>query len=52
MPMPLRRYLLWRLVYLLLIAAGVIVLYWLIPRDVWEAIRTTYFSKNPGEFPP
>lgn len=52
MPMPLRRYLLWRLIYLLLIAAGVVVLYWLIPRDVWGVIRATYFSKNPGEFPP
>ena len=44
----LRRYLIWRAVYLLIVAAGVIVLYLLIPRDVLDALRFTYFSKNPG----
>jgi hypothetical protein len=49
MPRPLRRYLIGRLIYLLLVLIGALVLYWLIPRDVIDAIRSTYFSKNPGE---
>ncbi len=48
----LRRYLVLRLIYLLVVLTGALVLYWLIPREVWEAIRTTYFSRNPGELPP
>jgi hypothetical protein len=43
-----RRFIIWRVVYLLIVLAGVIALYWLIPREVLDAIRTTYFSKNPG----
>ena len=43
-----RRFIIWRIVYLLIVLAGAIVLYLLIPRDVLDAIRSTYFSKNPG----
>jgi hypothetical protein len=43
-----RRFIIWRIIYLLVILAGVGVLYFLIPHDVLDAIRSTYFSKNPG----
>lgn len=48
----LRRYLVLRLIYLLVVVAGALVLYWLIPREVWQTVRATYFSRNPGDFPP
>jgi hypothetical protein len=43
-----RRFIIWRLIYLLVVLAGVVVLYFLIPKDVLDTIRNTYFSKNPG----
>lgn len=43
-----RKYVIWRLVYLLVVLAGAIVLYLLIPREVLDVIRATYFSKDPG----
>jgi hypothetical protein len=41
-----RRSIIARLVYLLVIAAGMIVLYLLIPEEVWQTIRETYFARN------
>lgn len=35
-------------VYLLVLAAGVLLLYLLVPSDVWKMIRQTYFSGDPG----
>jgi len=35
-----------RLVYVLVLLLGLLVLYLLIPHDVWETIRTTYFARN------
>ena len=45
-----RRFPAWRLVYLLVVLLLAVLLYWLIPKDVIDAVRATYFSKNPGEF--
>lgn len=50
MPRNLRRHILWRLIYLLIVLIGVVVLYYLVPREVIDALRNTYFSRNPGEF--
>lgn len=49
--MSLRKYLFVRLIYLVLIAIGVIVLYCLVPREVWSTIRATYFSGDPNSLP-
>jgi hypothetical protein len=49
--MSLRKYLFLRLIYLLVIAIGAIVLYSLVPRDVWGIIRATYFSGDPNSLP-
>jgi hypothetical protein len=43
-----RRFIIWRLIYLLIVLAGLVALYLLIPQDVLDAIRGTYFSKDPG----
>ena len=51
MAMSLRKYLFVRLIYLVLIAIGAIVLYCLVPRDVWRVIRVTYFSGDPNDLP-
>jgi hypothetical protein len=49
--MSLRKYLLLRLIYLVVIAIGAIVLYSLVPREVWGVIRATYFSGDPNDLP-
>jgi hypothetical protein len=49
--MSLRKYLIIRLVYLVLIAIGAIVLYSLIPRDVWGTIWATYVAGDPNSLP-
>ena len=41
-----RKYIIGRLVYVLVLLLGLLVLYLLIPHDVWETIRTTYFARN------
>ncbi len=51
MAMSLRKYLLVRLIYLVIIAIGAIVLYCLVPRDVWGVIRATYLSGDPNSLP-
>ena len=45
------KYVFVRLIYLVLIAIGAIVLYSLIPREVWSTIRATYFSGDPNSLP-
>jgi hypothetical protein len=49
--MSLRKYLLLRLIYLVVIAIGAIVLYCLVPHEVWAVIRATYFSGDPNSLP-
>ncbi len=51
MAMSLRKYLIVRLIYLLVVAIGAIVLYCVVPRDVWGIIRATYFSGDPNDLP-
>ncbi len=52
MRLALRKFLLVRLIYLLVLIAGAVVLYWLIPREVWDTIRDTYLSRTTGELAP
>jgi hypothetical protein len=46
-----RKYVIARLAYLLVVLVGALVLYLLIPREVWQTIRDTYFSTHSDAVP-
>lgn len=36
-------------VYLLVLLVGILLLYWLVPAEVWDAIRRTYMAPDEGQ---